>query len=256
MTWVRAPWLRSGPALFVWSFLGMVVWVQGIAGVPAANRPELARSLREPDEAVAEGPERSARAAEPPSTTTTTAPPPTSTTTPPTTAPPPSTTTAPAPPPERAARTFGEGLFVIGEDIEPGVYVSSGELCFWERLSGTGGAADELIATDSTTGQSLVEIGAGDRAFNSSGCAPWAPLGEPAPVATFGEGTFAVGSQFEPGSYRSSGAGSCYWERLSGLGGEFEQVITSAGAEGSTTVDIPAGDVGFSSFGCGTWARV
>jgi hypothetical protein len=250
--WPRAPWLRSWPALFCGCFAVSLLWVQGIGGVPSVNRAELAGALRAEPDAV-----RDPRRAPPSTTTTTTAPPTTSTTAAPATTSADTTTTTTttaAPPQEEASArgTFGEGLQRVGDDVAPGVYISSGELCYWERLSGTGGTEDEVIASDSTTGQSLVEIASTDVAFSSSGCAPWAPLGDAAALDSFGDGTYAVGSQVAPGSWTATGAGSCYWERLSGLGGEVELVITSGN---STTVELAGDDAAFSSFGCGTWQR-
>lgn len=73
---------------------------------------------------------------------------------------------------------------------------------------------------------------------------------------SFGGGTFLVGIDIQPGQYRNSGTGDCYWERLSGTGGTFEEIITNAFTEGSSIVTIASTDKAFSSQFCGTWTLV
>ncbi|MGY1811986.1 hypothetical protein ACI79R_04305 [Blastococcus sp. SYSU D00820] len=71
-----------------------------------------------------------------------------------------------------------------------------------------------------------------------------------------GTGLFLVGSEIAPGTYRASDGGDCYWERLSGLSGEFDELITNGFGAADATVTVRAGDVAFSSDGCGTWQRI
>ncbi|PRQ11630.1 hypothetical protein C1Y63_05485 [Corynebacterium sp. 13CS0277] len=76
---------------------------------------------------------------------------------------------------------------------------------------------------------------------------------ESAPV-TFGAGTHRVGDDIAPGTYRAAHAGeSCYWERLSGFTGAFEDIIANDNAQGTAIVTILPSDHGFTSRGCGTW---
>ena len=74
-------------------------------------------------------------------------------------------------------------------------------------------------------------------------------------------GTWLVGSQIAPGTYRADAAVLCLWLRLSGFGGTQEDVVedglveTRAGAE--LTVTIEASDAGFySDAECGPWTLV
>lgn len=79
---------------------------------------------------------------------------------------------------------------------------------------------------------------------------------EPAPTAdagSFGDGTHAIGSDIQPGTYRGEGGGLCYWERLSGFGGTFEEIIANGAAEENPVVTVEASDVGFETQGCGNW---
>lgn len=73
------------------------------------------------------------------------------------------------------------------------------------------------------------------------------------PSASFGNGTWRVGEDIEPGTYRTDGASGCYWERLSGFSGEFGDIISNDFTSGPSTVTIQPSDAGFSSQGCGTW---
>lgn len=70
-----------------------------------------------------------------------------------------------------------------------------------------------------------------------------------------GSGTFLVGDEIEPGTYRTSGGNLCYWERLSGLSGEFHHIITNGLPEGTSYVTIAPTDVAFSTQSCGEWVR-
>lgn len=77
------------------------------------------------------------------------------------------------------------------------------------------------------------------------------------PATTFGDGTWLVGVDIAPGSYRAPGGGDCHWARFADLNGE-DIIITN---EFSTTnsqvlVEIMAGDVAFATNGCGTWATI
>ena len=84
------------------------------------------------------------------------------------------------------------------------------------------------------------------------------PTPSPVPtpkVATFGGGDQIVGTDVQPGTYRTrQPANLCYWERLSGFGGSLDEVIANGAGSGYFTVTIAAGDLGFSSSGCGTWS--
>ena len=93
----------------------------------------------------------------------------------------------------------------------------------------------------------------------STGEAAPAPAGAAAP--SFGDGTWVVGTDIEAGTYRSDvPAGElCYWERLSGFGGDIlEDVITNDAVDGpaQVLVEIDPTDAGFTSQDCGTWTKV
>jgi hypothetical protein len=82
------------------------------------------------------------------------------------------------------------------------------------------------------------------------------PTPTPGPRTSFGTGTWLVGSEVVPGTYSSSGNDTCYWARLSGLGGTVDDIIANNYGGGRQVVTIAASDVAFESDDCGTWTLV
>ena len=81
------------------------------------------------------------------------------------------------------------------------------------------------------------------------------------PNAISGDGTFAVGSQVKPGSYRTavpSDSVNCYYARLKDASGSLESIIANNnGSPGSQQiVEIQQTDKYFKTQGCGTWTKV
>lgn len=71
---------------------------------------------------------------------------------------------------------------------------------------------------------------------------------------SFGDGTWKVGDDIKPGTYRSANdSGACYWARLSGLSGGLDDLIANENPGGPTIVTIQETDKGFQSMRCGTW---
>lgn len=68
-----------------------------------------------------------------------------------------------------------------------------------------------------------------------------------------GDGTFRLGVDLQPGTYRSPGGESCYWERLRGFGGDTADIIVNGAGILPQTVRIAPTDAGFRTQGCGTW---
>ncbi|MGH8791205.1 MAG: hypothetical protein ACRDXX_00965 [Stackebrandtia sp.] len=77
-------------------------------------------------------------------------------------------------------------------------------------------------------------------------------------AAISGDGTYMVGDDIEAGDYTATvpdDSTMCYWERLSGASGEFEDIIANdiADAGEQVRVTIEDGDEAFSTSGCGAW---
>lgn len=192
-------------------------------------------------------------------TTPTTAPATAAPTAAPTTAPTvaPTPTPEPTPSPTSEFASFGDGTWEVGTDIEPGTYRlrEAPSLCYWARLSGFGGGLDDIIANGNEGAPAIVTIAATDTGFESARCGTWtADLSQVTTSTTeFDEGTWIVGTDIEPGTYRSSGGELCYWARLSGFGGSTSDIVANDNVSGPTIVTIEGSDEGFASQRCGTW---
>lgn len=155
--------------------------------------------------------------------------------------------------------TFGDGTFQVGKDIQPGTYrtqvASPG--CYWARLSGFGGTVGEIIANDNTDGPAVVTIARSDKGFQSQNCGTWTQdLSQITTSKTsFDDGTYIVGTDLEPGTYRNTGDQGCYWARLSGFGGTTDEIISNDNTDTAAIVTISTSDKGFQSNGCGTWTK-
>lgn len=72
-----------------------------------------------------------------------------------------------------------------------------------------------------------------------------------------GDGTYEVGTDVQPGTYVSStpASGNCYWARLKGTSGSFEDIIANNNSAGQSVVTIAPTDKVFESSGCNDWSR-
>ena len=76
-----------------------------------------------------------------------------------------------APKTSAAATIDGDGIYLVGKDIQPGTYKSSGD-GYWARLSDVGGELEDIITNGLGTNQ-LVKIHSTDKAFETSGYDHW-----------------------------------------------------------------------------------
>src|SRR5215217_1261568 len=79
------------------------------------------------------------------------------------------------------------------------------------------------------------------------------PPPPPGPKTSFGDGTYAVGTDIMPGVYQSAGpveGGVCYWKRSNGDG-----TVANAMTKKPQTVQIEAGDTTFRSSECQDWQK-
>lgn len=176
-----------------------------------------------------------------------------------------STTPAPANKEPEEVFAFSDGKHEVGKDIQPGTYRTKGGGssfgCYWARLKGFSGELGDIIANNGSydKGSQVITISATDKGFETRGCGKWyAELMQVTSSKTsFGDGMFIVGTDIEPGTYKSSGSGtdySCYWARLKGFSGELGDIVANE-ISGNTRVTIATSDKGFSSTGCGTWQK-
>ena len=166
------------------------------------------------------------------------------------------------PPSSGPSQPFGNGTWLVGEEIAPGIWRNSdsSDDCYWARLSGFGGSLFDIIANEFDDSIQTVEIKASDVGFSASRCGTWSQTLTPpssGPTQPFGPGVWLVGEEVSPGIWRNSDSSeSCYWERRSGLGGTFGEIIDNGFSTAIQTVVISASDVAFYSHRCGTWIKI
>ncbi len=80
--------------------------------------------------------------------------------------------------PKSPATSFGPGIWLVGQQIVPGHYESSGDPsaefgCYWARLDAVTGWSFNVIAYQPFAGADTADITADDFAFDSNGCGNW-----------------------------------------------------------------------------------
>ena len=146
--------------------------------------------------------------------------------------------------------------FVPGQTVPNMVIVplgAAGDL----SIFASGGTADVIVDVLGwfPTGPSFTGLTPA-RLMDSRLPPPPPPPPPPAPL-TFSPGTHLINTDMPPGRYVAANAISgCYWERASGLGGTFAEIIANdfQGFKGRSIVDIQGSDVAFKFNGsCGTF---
>jgi hypothetical protein len=160
----------------------------------------------------------------------------------------------------------GDGTYLVGRDIRPGTYRTTGNTggrCHWERAEDASGKAGSLLAHATVTGTGYVTVDATDKLFTSSRCGDWEAVDKKATGTPHGSrfdgdgGMYRVGVDIAPGAYRSAGTtpGRCMWERDRDALHTLASVLASGHATGSAVVTISAGDAYFTTSGCKDWTR-
>lgn len=107
-------------------------------------------------------------------------------------------------------RAFIEGFTAAGFTLPGGnaAIARYGELVCADIASGARPAQTQaLLVTSNVTAEEAAKV----YALAHDTLCPSTPLPDP---NTFGEGTYEVGVDIQPGKYRSPGGDGCYWERL------------------------------------------
>lgn len=152
--------------------------------------------------------------------------------------------------------SFGDGNWVVGQQIAPGTYqTQGGSNCYWQRESSLSGSFSSVISNDTVSGPDIVTILPSDVGFESQGCGTWHPLpASGTKLSSFGDGVYAVGVNISPGTYSTSGGSNCYWEMDSDFLGSTSSIISNNTVSGPVTLTIGSNVVGFKTQGCGTWS--
>lgn len=155
---------------------------------------------------------------------------------------------------------FKDGNYIVGTDIQPGTYRTrtSSSGCYYARLSGFSGSLEEIIANENANGPAVIMIAPTDKGFKSSRCGTWTQ--DLSAITTsptsFGDGIYIVGTDIQPGTYKSTGGSGCYYARLNGFTGTLDDILANENTDGPAIVTIAVGDKGFKSARCGTWSKV
>lgn len=74
-------------------------------------------------------------------------------------------------------------------------------------------------------------------------------------ITKYESGMYKVGTDIEPGLYKSSGS-VLYWARLKGFSGELDDIISNGNPVGCAIVEIKTEDKGFQTDGSGYWVKI
>lgn len=109
------------------------------------------------------------------------------------------------------------GTYMVNDEIKPSIYKSKGNITYWARLKNFEGEDSSILAVGTPQGSSaVVEIRKSDQGFQTQGDGKWFLIDDSyqsEKLKTFGDGTYIVGKDIDPGTYRSDGSGT-YWARL------------------------------------------
>ncbi len=152
-------------------------------------------------------------------------------------------------------QAFGDGTYVVGAEVAPGLYRAAAptESCERARLHNFTGEGWINWSGQWSGPVEIVEIEETDAGFFSEGCGEWSDQWTPivAPGQPFGDGAYVVGVDIAPGRYRTASAtDECEWRRL----GTFAKPQRSLGKDDSPIAEIAPSDAGFVSSGCGAWS--
>lgn len=163
-----------------------------------------------------------------------------------------------APAPTSSVASFTDGTHTVGKEIQPGTYRTrvSSPGCYWQRLKGFSGEMTDTLANGIESGPMVVTIKDNDAGFESKKCGTWTKDLSPitsSPTAPFGDGSYIVGTDISPGTWRSDSPEDCYWERLKEFTGGMNATIANSIGKGIVT--IAKTDKGFRTNKCGTWTK-
>jgi hypothetical protein len=129
-------------------------------------------------------------------------------------------------------------------------------------LAVIGGIGTAISASTSTNTSVIQQSPVANAASPKSQTTTSAAAHSPSPAAsqapkfiTFGNGTFVVGKDIKPGTYRTRhDSDGCYFARLKGFGGTVEDIIANENTDARAVVTIAATDKGFQSENCDQWS--
>ncbi|NYH55786.1 hypothetical protein HNR06_005375 [Nocardiopsis arvandica] len=124
--------------------------------------------------------------------------------------------------------------------------------------SASDGGTQESAATEEETPQEAAEEAPAEEEASEEETPAEEPEPEEAP-STIGNGVHRVGEDIEPGTYTTDGPSPddimpmCYYARLSGLSGEFDDIIANNNIEGPGSLVVQEGDAALELSGGCEW---
>lgn len=151
-----------------------------------------------------------------------------------------------------------DGFYVVGADIAPGLWMSTGtgSKCYWARQNIT----QDILDNEFSYPGGAVLIRPDDFEFYTNGCGVWTMLdvnNKPAqPLAKQSapkrDGNYIMGVTMAPGRWRSNGQGSmCYWEKTTMT----QDIMDNHLGAASVIVEITPDVFEFTAHGCGVWVQ-
>lgn len=114
----------------------------------------------------------------------------------------------------------------------------------------------KLTSSDAGTKISVKVTAKKKHYSNRSSTSTKVPIAKSSTTVIKHDGTYRVGSSLKPGLYKATGTGdSCYWERLNGFSGSFDDINANHFGAANGYVRILKSDKGFSTSGCGSWKK-
>ena len=147
-----------------------------------------------------------------------------------------------------------DGFYLVGSDIEPGKWHStgSGDECYWARLDEN----QETLGNHYGHAGGTVTIAPTDYEVQLEGCGQWIYVEDAERILADDaaepkeNGFYTVGVEIVPGRWRSTGSGDeCDWARLDAYQDTIDNHYGLAG--GSLAIHESDYEVTFD--GCGTW---
>ncbi|MFH8464181.1 hypothetical protein [Streptomyces sp. NPDC017991] len=126
---------------------------------------------------------------------------------------------------------------------------------------GDGGSGNDGKGSSASAGRESGKKGgndAGSDADTKSGTKADKAAGAGKKAAFQGDGDFQVGTDVQPGTYRTTGNADalCYWERSKDASGEMDSILANDNVSGTSYVTILKSDKLFKSSGCKDWEAV
>ncbi len=137
----------------------------------------------------------------------------------------------------------GSGMFVVGSEVKPGLYKATGD-GYLALLKDAEGTTDSIIANHNDENQTYVQIKSSDKYFETNRFDGWTKVPAKPKKAikkSFpGTGTYMVGVDIAPGTYKCSGSG--YWERMSDARHDFDSIIANDNQDNGAIISVKASD--------------